>query len=41
MHFRTRKYLSFENVPDDNMIHVVSVDIVIQRAFALPGIHTG
>jgi hypothetical protein len=41
MHFRARKYLSLGNVPDDNIIHVVSVNIVIQRGFALPGIYTG
>lgn len=32
---------SLWSVPDDNVIHIVSMDIVIQRGFALPRVRTG
>jgi hypothetical protein len=35
------EYVFLWKVPEDNMIHVVSMDIVIQRGFTLPEIHTG
>jgi hypothetical protein len=35
------EYLFLWNVPDDNVIHVVSMDLVIRRGFALPRIRTG
>lgn len=35
------EYLFLWDVPDDNVIHVVSMDLVIRRGFALPRIHTG
>jgi hypothetical protein len=35
------EYLFLWNVPNDNVIHVVSMDLVIRRGFALPRIHTG
>jgi hypothetical protein len=35
------KYLFLWNVPDDNVMHVVSMDRVIRRGFALPRIRTG
>jgi hypothetical protein len=35
------EYLFLWNVPDDNVVHVVSVDLVIQRGFALPRLRTG
>jgi hypothetical protein len=35
------KYLFLWNVPNDNVIHVVSTDFVIRREFSLPRIHTG
>jgi hypothetical protein len=35
------EYLFLWNVPDDNVIHVVSMDLVIRREFALNRIRTG
>jgi hypothetical protein len=35
------EYLFLWNVPDDNVIHVVSMDLVIRRGFTLPEIRTG
>jgi hypothetical protein len=35
------EYLFLWNVPDDNVIHVVSMDLVIRRGFALTEIRTG
>lgn len=35
------EYLFLWDVPDDNVIHIVSMDLVIRRGFALPRIHTG
>jgi hypothetical protein len=34
------EYLFLWNVPDDNVIHVISIDFVIRRAFALPRVRT-
>ncbi|KAH0360785.1 hypothetical protein KCU65_g9176, partial [Aureobasidium melanogenum] len=35
------EYIFLWEVPDDNVIHVVSLDLVIARGFALPGLHVG
>jgi hypothetical protein len=35
------EYLFLWNVPDDNVMHVVSMDLVIRREFALPRNRTG
>jgi hypothetical protein len=34
------EYVFLWKVPEDNVIHVVSMNLVIQRGFALPEIHT-
>lgn len=35
------EYIFLWEVPDDNVIHIVSMDLVIRRGFALPGTRTG
>ncbi|KAG9688127.1 hypothetical protein KCV03_g9990, partial [Aureobasidium melanogenum] len=35
------EYVFLWKVPDDNVIHIVSMDLVIRRGFALPGTRTG
>ncbi|KEQ57654.1 uncharacterized protein M437DRAFT_70624 [Aureobasidium melanogenum CBS 110374] len=35
------EYIFLWEVPDDNVIHTVSMDLVIARGFTLPGLHVG
>lgn len=35
------EYILLWEVPDDNVIHIISMDLVIARGFALPGLHVG
>ncbi|KAG9922342.1 hypothetical protein KCV05_g9144, partial [Aureobasidium melanogenum] len=35
------EYIFHWEVPDDNVIHIISMDLVIRRGFALPGTRTG